>query len=488
MRVRTASATERDSNSAITAISIAYVYLRPPLAAGTLSVTRAFTFPLVSDQGIVMNRSKTTSRRRFLKTGVAALASPYFVSSRVLGAGVVPPSDRIVMGAIGTGGQGMGMMEAHMNLAGVRFVAVCDVDTRHRDRAKAAVNAKNGNQDCQAYADFRKLVARKDIDAVTVTTPDHWHGLCSIAAAKSGKDIYCEKPLVNSIGEGRAVVDALNVKKRILQTGSHERSGSNSRFACELVRNGRIGKLHTIRVNLPCTDGHHKQARKLTGLPPTQPVPKGFDYDFWLGHTPLAPYSPRRCHFWWRFNLAYGGGEMTDRGAHVIDIAQLGGGFDETGPVKITAKGVRNEKSLYDTWWDYEFENEYANGVRMIGSSRGPRGVKFEGDKGWIFVHIHGGRLEANPASLLKEKIGENEIHLGRSPGHQRNFIECVKSRKQPVAAAEIGHRTASVCHLTNLAMMLERTLHWDPKAEKFANDDEANKLITPRMRSPWKL
>ena len=435
-----------------------------------------------------MTRRNTRSRRQFLKSGAVSLATPYFVSSRVLGADAVPPSEKIVMGAIGTGGQGMGMMNAHMRQADVQYVAVCDVDTNHRIRARDSVNAKYGNPDCQEFADFRELLARKDIDAVTVTTPDHWHALCSVAAANAGKDIYCEKPLANSIGEGRAIVEALKKNKRILQTGSHERSGGNARFACELVRNGRIGKLHTIRVNLPCSDGHHQTARQLKEMPPKEAIPVGFDYDFWLGHTPLATYTSKRCHFWWRFNLAYGGGEMTDRGAHVIDIAQLGGGFDDTGPVEITAKGVQNDKSLYNTWWDYTFENEYASGVTMIGSTNGPRGVKFEGDKGWVFVHIHGGRLEAEPAALLQEKIGEDEIQLGRSPGHQRNFIDCVKSRQQPVAAAEIGHRTASICHLNNIAMALGRTLQWDPQAETFKNDNEASGLITPKMRSPWTL
>jgi len=435
-----------------------------------------------------MTMRNTQSRRQFLTSGAVSLAAPYFVSSRVLGADAVPPSEKIVMGAIGTGGQGMGMMNAHMGQTDVQYVAVCDVYANHRNRARDAVNAKYGNRDCQAFADFRELLARDDIDAVTVTTPDHWHALCSVAAANAGKDVYCEKPLANSIGEGRAIVAALKTNKRILQTGSHERSGGNARFACELVRNGRIGKLHTIRVNLPCSDGHHQVAQQLKEVPPEEAVPAGFDYDFWLGHTPPAPYTPRRCHFWWRFNLAYGGGEMTDRGAHVIDIAQLGGGFDDTGPIKITAKGVQNEKSIYNTWWDYTFENEFTGGVTMTGSANGPRGVKFEGDKGWVFVHIHGGRLEAEPATLLQEKIGEDEIQLGRSPGHQRNFIDCVKSRQQPVAAAEIGHRTASICHLNNIAMALGRTLQWDPQAETFKDDNEASGLITPEMRSPWTL
>lgn len=439
-----------------------------------------------------VNRNRT-SRRKFLKhtslLSASAIAAPYIVPSSALGLdGAVAPSERIVMGAIGTGGMGKADMNKMMEFPEVQMVAVCDVDRTHREQARDLVNQKYGNQDCAAYNDFRELLARSDIDAVTVTTPDHWHALCSIAAARAGKDIYCEKPLANSVGEGRAIVQAVQANNRILQTGSHERSGDNARFACELVRNGRIGKLHTVRVNLPCDEGHHQKARAFMTVPPEQPVPEGFDYDFWLGHTPLAPYCPERCHFWWRFNLAYGGGEMTDRGAHVIDLAQLGMGTDDTGPVEITARGVRNPESLYNVFWDFEFENVYANGVRMIGSSQGPRGVKFEGTEGWIFIHVHGAKLEAEPESLLTSQIGPDEVQLGRSPGHQRNFIECVLSRQQPVAPAEVGHRTGTICHLNNIAMLVGRTLRWDPAAERILDDPEAEALLTPQMRSPWTL
>jgi predicted dehydrogenase len=277
-----------------------------------------------------------------------------------------------------------------------------------------------------------------------------------------------------------------NVK---LQTGSHERSGGDARFACELVRNGRIGKLHTIRINLPTDDGHHNDAKSFKTVPAAQPIPEGFDYNFWLGHTPEAPYHPRRCHFWWRFILNYGGGEMTDRGAHVIDIAQLGGGFDDTGPVEIEARGQRNEKCLYDAFWEYDFTNKFANGVTMIGQSKGPRGVRFEGDDGWIFIHIHGARLEASDPKLLENRDTKDfKVQLGRSPGHQRNLLDAIKSGKDPVATAEIGHRTASICHLNNIAMRLGRKLKWDPAKEQFIDDSEANSLITPIMRAPWKL
>ncbi len=414
---------------------------------------------------------------------------PYYVPATALGLGRTAPSDRIVMGAIGTGGQGRGIMNAFMGFDDVQMVAVCDVEKRRLNAVKESVDKKYGNQDCQQYGDFRELVARDDIDAVTVTTPDHWHALCSVAAANSGKHVYCEKPLSNSIGEGRAIADAVKKNNVKLQTGSHERSGENARFAAELVRNGRIGKLHTIRINLPDDDPHHQKAKALKTIPPPQAIPDGFDYDFWLGHTPQVPYTEGRCHFMWRFILAYGGGEMTDRGAHVIDLAQLAAGFDDTGPIEIDATGVQTPGSLYDTFWEYRFTNRFANGVMMIGEAKGPRGLKLEGDDGWIFIHVHGQKLEASDPKLLENRDPKDfKIQLGRSPGHQRDLIEAIKTGRDPVATAEIGHRTASVCHLNNIAMRLGRKLKWDPEKEQFQDDSEANSLITPVMRAPWKL
>lgn len=434
-----------------------------------------------------------STRRKFLQTSgtaaAAAIAAPYYVPASALGLTRAAPSDRIVMGAIGVGGQGQGIMNAFMGFDEVQMVAVCDVEQKRLKAVKERVDQKYGNQDCKAYGDFRELVAREDIDAVTVTTPDHWHALCSAAAANAGKHVYCEKPLANSIGEGRAIADAVKKNNVKLQCGSHERSGENARFAAELVRNGRIGKLHTIRINLPDDDGHHQNAKNLKTIPPPQPIPEGFDYDFWLGHTPKVPYTPARCHFMWRFILAYGGGEMTDRGAHVIDLAQLAAGFDDTGPVEIEAKGVQTPGSLYDTFWDYQFTNKYANGVTMIGQAKGPRGLRLEGDDGWIFIHVHGQALEASDPKLLEDRDTKDfEIQLGRSPGHQRDLIEAIKTGRDPVATAEIGHRTASVCHLNNIAMRLGRKLKWDPKKEQFEDDSEANALVTPVMRAPWKL
>jgi predicted dehydrogenase len=436
-----------------------------------------------------------TTRRRFLQQAAAsagALALPLAVPAAAPAGGRAAPSERIVLGFIGTGGRGRSLLNAFMSEKDVQVVAVCDVDAGHRRQAREMVNKKYQNKDCAAYNDFRDLLGHKGVDAVVVATPDHWHALAAVAAAKAGKDVYCEKPLANSVAEGRAICEAVREHKRILQTGTQERSGDNARFAAELVRNGRLGKLHTVRIHLPCTDGHHKKVRAVTAVPPEMPVPKGFDYDLWLGHTPKVPYTEGRCHFLWRFILAYGGGEMTDRGAHVIDLAQLAAGTDDTGPVEIEAAGTASKTSLYDVFWDYQFTNTYAGGLKMIGDSKGPRGLKLEGSDGWVFVHVHGGRLEAEPASLLKEKVDTFKVQLGRVPrqqgGHQRNFLDAVKSRRDPVAPAEAGQRTATICHLNNIAMRLGRKLRWDPRKEQFLGDEEANRLLAPRMRPPWHL
>lgn len=438
-------------------------------------------------------KTPRASRRQFLKTSAAAsavMASPLFVPAASSAAdGKKSAGDKIQLACIGTGGKGRNNLARFMQFPDVQVVAVCDVDAKHADMAKTMVNKNYNNSDCKAFTDFRELLEMKGIDAVSIATPDHWHALTSIAAANAGKDIYCEKPLANSVGEGRAICDAVKNNDVILQCGSHERSNHRCRFAAELVRSGRIGKLETIRVMMPTEQQHHLQVKNWKGIPEAQPVPPGFDYDNWLGHTPLAPYHSRRCHFWWRFILAYGGGEMTDRGAHIIDIGQLAGDFDATGPVKFEATGTRNADSLYDAFMDYSFTNTYANGVKLIGECKGPRGIRFEGSDGWIFVHIHGGKLEASRPELL-DMSQDLEVELGRVEGdnHHRNFIDCVISRKAPFATAEIGHRTATICHLNNIAMTTGETLEWDPVKEVITNSKAASKLLTPEMRKPWSL
>ncbi len=438
------------------------------------------------------NKSKTTpSRRSFLQAGTAAIAVPYFVSPSALGlAGTVAPSNRITIGAIGTGGKGRHNLEQFIAFPDCQVVAVSDVDRNHAKATRQMVDERYGNQDCQDFPDFREMCQQSDIDAICVSTPDHWHALNTIAALRGGKDVYCEKPLANSVGESKAMRDVSRETGKIVQCGSHERSNNRARFGCELVRSGRLGKIHTVEINLPCDDSHHIEAKKLTDIPAVEEVPEHLDYDAWLGHTALVPYIPRRVHFWWRFNLAYGGGEMTDRGAHIIDLAQLALGMDDTGPLHYEAKGDRAVGSLYDAYWEYNFVNTYANGVKMVGKSEGPRGLKFIGEDGWLMMHIHGAHLECSHPEFLVEAANERNHHvkLGRSPGHHRDFVDCVKTRKDPFATAEIGHRTATICHLNNLAIQLGRPLKWDPVKEEVVNDPEANVLLTPKLRTPWSL
>jgi predicted dehydrogenase len=457
-----------------------------------LLVTTALREVLVlSGKGDCDMPPQRMTRRAFLGAAAAGAAAcaPVIVPATALGRdGRAAPSERVVLAAIGTGGKGQHNVGQFLAMPDVQVTAVCDVDKKHLDAATGAVNKHYGNEDCKATGDFRELLADRGIDAVCVSTPDHWHALISIAAAKTGKDIYCEKPLANSIGEGRAVCKAVRTTGRVLQVGSHERSNPKVRYACELVRRGHLGEVKTIRVQMPTDQSHHDHVRKSLQEPMPEPVPEGFDYDFWLGHTPEVPYTTGRCHFWWRFILGYGGGEMTDRGSHILDIAQFAAGKDGAGPVHVQATGERNASGLYDAFMAYSFVNTYADGLRIVGESKGPRGLRFEGTEGSLFVAIHGGEMQAEPASLLGVKIDGFDPGRADAPSHQRNFIDCVKSRETPLAPVEAGHRTATLCHLNNIAMRLGRELRWDPLVERVRNDNEANALLLPRMRAPWAL
>jgi ASC-1-like (ASCH) protein len=438
-----------------------------------------------------MSEKKKITRRAFLRRSSAAAAAgaafPAIIPASALGAdGHTAPSNRIVMASIGTGGQGSYDTRALMSLPDVQYAAVCDVDAGRRNNAKKMIEehyaARDRKIDIAPYNDFREVLARDDIDAVMIATPDHWHAVITIAAAKAGKDIYCEKPLANSIPEAVAVKETIDRYHTVFQTGSHERSRDNARYACELVRNGRIGKLHTIRVNMP-VDNHGPIPPQ-----PPMPVPPGFDYDFWLGPARREPYTEKRCHFYFRYILDYSGGEMTDRGAHIMDLGQLGNNSDDTTPISVSGHGDFPRDGLFNTAMSYEFAFEYANGVRLEGKSIAPRGIKFEGDEGWIFIHIHGGDLRADPPSLLQEVIGPDEEHLGRSRGHHHDFIECVKSRGTPKAPVDVGCHTACMCHMANISMLLGRKLRWDPEQYRFINDEEANRMMQPSMRYPWRL
>ena len=428
-----------------------------------------------------MSKPQNMNRRTFLKSGAAAagaaIALPQIAPSTVFGAD--SPSNRIVMGAIGTGGMGTGDLRGFLGYKNVQMIAVCDVDKAHRDRAKGHVDAKYKNKDCKAYNDFRKITQADNIDAVCIATPDHWHVLPAIDAAKNKKDMYVEKPLTLTIAEGRALADTVKRYGRVLQTGSQLRSDSKFRMACELVRNGRIGDLKNVIVMLP---GNNRSCKSWK----PEPVPEGFDYNFWLGQAPETPYCKARCHYQFRFILDYSGGQVTNFGAHHLDIAQWGIGADGSGPVEFSDAGsVFPTEGLFTTATKVSFKAKYANGVSLH-CRTGGYGTRFEGTKGWVEV----GRipLKTEPASLAKETIGADEIHLYKSSNHKTNFLDCIRTRKQPICNAEVGHRSASLCHLGNIAMLCKKTLKWDPKTEKFPDDKQANSMVSRTMRDPWSL
>lgn len=438
------------------------------------------------------------NRRSFLRrtaATAAACAVPCLVPSSVLGLNA--PSNRIHLGCIGTGNQGINDMNGFLRHRDAQIVVVCDVNTgscdypreryRGREPAQKIVNDYYAGKNragqykgCDACIDFREVIARDDIDAVLIVTPDHWHAVQTIMAAQAGKDIYCEKPLSLTISEGRAMVEAVRRHSVILQTGSHHRSKESIRFVCELVRNGRIGKLEKIITSTGrYPKGPHWQP---------MPVPSGLDYDMWLGPAPYVPYHKDRCLYKFRMVLAYSGGNVTNTGAHSNDIAQWANGTELTGPVEIEDLGSRfPTDGMYDTASKVHFRARYANGVELINMDKGPsQAVRFEGSEGWIDAGYS--TFRTYPESLMDSVIKPDEIHLYKSRNHYRNFLDCVKTRKEPIASAEIGHRSASVCHLGNIAMMLKRKLFWDPDKEHFTNDDQANHMLSRPYRAPWHL
>ncbi|MHC4527837.1 MAG: Gfo/Idh/MocA family protein [Planctomycetota bacterium] len=452
-----------------------------------------------------MKRRQHINRRAFLKraAGFAGAATfPYIVPSSALGrSGNVTASSRITMGCIGTGNQGINDMRAFLGDKRVQIVAVCDVNRQSdgywdnrvggREPAKRIVtehyarNSEPGTyRGCRAYEDFRDLLARDDIDAVLIALPDHWHSIAVIEAAKAGKDIYGEKPLSLTIVEGRAMSDAVKRYGRVFQTGSQQRSDYNFRRACELVRNGRIGKLQTVKCGLP---GGTPDISKMGHRSKPEPVPDGFNYDMWLGPAPYAPYCPARCHVNFRWILGYSSGQVTDWGGHHPDIAQWGMGTEDTGPVEVkNAKGEFARDGLYNTAKSFYFECIYKNGVKLIISNRQRGGVTFEGTEGWIWADR--GRHDANPKSLLESDIGPDEIHLYSSDNHAGNFIDCVISREEPVAPIDTAHRSITIAHRGNIAMLLERDIKWDPDKERFIDDEQADRMLSRPMRSPWHL
>lgn len=429
-------------------------------------------------------------------------AVPSIIPASALGrAGRPAPSDRITMGVIGTGNQGFNDMNGFLRDSRVQIIAVCDVNEESagywhgriagRKPAQDFVNWSYANETesglykgCDAYEDFRDLIARDDIDTVLTSLPDHWHAIPAIMAAKSGKDIYGEKPLSLTIADGRAMSDAVAKYNRVFQTGSQQRSDFRFHKVCELVRNGRIGELKSVKCGLP--SGTPDLGRSGNRRQP-EPVPKGFNYDMWLGPAPEAPYSPARCHVNFRWILDYSGGQVTDWGGHHPDIAQWGMGTEHTGPTSITnPKGIFSTDVPWNTATEYYFECNYANGVQLVVSDKLKRGITFEGTEGWLWVTR--GNWDASDKTILESEIGEDGVRLYKSEDHFRDFIDCVISREQPVAPCETAHRSITISHLGNIAMILGRDLQWDPEKEEFIGDEEANAMRSRPLRDPWTL
>lgn len=431
-----------------------------------------------------MSKNQHLSRRRFLAGGAtlgAALACPTIVPSTVFGA--MAPSNRINLGMIGMGL----MMNAHLNgmlnRSDVQIVAICDVYQDRREKYKKKIEDNYAQKQpagsykgCNAYHKYEDLCARPDIDGVFVVTPDHWHAQCSMAAIKTGKHVYCQKPMTLTIREGRIMSDACKQYGTIFQVGSQQRSSWAFRKACEIVRNGWIGKVHTIYARL----GSFGPPMTL----PEQPIPAGFDYDRWLGPTPWYPYNAERVKGnyggGWRRFWEYGSRKNGDWGAHHFDIIQWALGMDHSGPVNFIPKGYKGNQ--YQT-------HIYADGTKVLRDHPTKLGhmIQFIGTDGEVMVS-RGNRIDTNPVELATQPLRPSDIHLYESNGHEANWLECIRTRKQPICDAEIGHRTATIGHLSGIAERLVRPLTWDPEKEEIVNDPAAARWVDRPRRAPYLL
>jgi len=436
-----------------------------------------------------MRRSTSLTRRAFLRrsalTAGAAAAFPTVITSTALGAGGRPAaSDRLVGGSIGVGSMGSGDLRSLLGQKEVQMVGVCDVDTAHSDRAKMMVDGRYKNKDCKTYVDFRELIARGDLDICHLAVPDHWHAMPVIHAARAGIDMYGQKPLARSIRECRAMADAVHRYGRVWQTGSWQRSVRNFHHACELVRNGRIGKVVRVEVGLPSGRAN----RPYEACPP----PKTLDYDRWLGPAPYREHvnlGRGGMHWDWRWVMDYSGGQLTDWAGHHIDIAHWGLGLDDTGPTTVEGRGEYPNDGVYDVPFKYQFTCMYAGGLEMsVGSGHyHPMGTKWIGQDGrWI--HVSRRDLSASDPKILAAKIGPGEIQLYKTNGHMQNFIECVRSRKLTVTPIETALRSISVGLLGEIAMLTGRKIKWDPKTEQIIDDPGAAALLGRSYREPWTL
>jgi predicted dehydrogenase len=428
------------------------------------------------------------SRREFLRTAgnltiLAGMSGPSLFLNRTRAASGENPSEFIRVGFIGVGNQGGNNLRALMKNA----VAVCDVDKTRVQAAKKKVEEANGRP-CAAFGDYRKLLEDKSIDAVLITTPDHWHTLPAIHACQAGKDVYCEKPLTLFIKEGQALVEAVRRYRRVFQTGSQQRSDSKFRKGCEYVRSGRIGKVKTVKVGLPGVNWTKKGNEPQ--VPDSDPPPE-LDYDMWLGPAPFRPYNKNRVHYNFRFFWDYSGGQMTNWGAHHLDIAQWGLGTDDRGPVEVErlSDPLYSPENYFETPRRFELAYQYADGTTLLcsgGTGQYKGGTLFEGEKGSIFVSR--GALESTPEDILEEPLDDKCVKLYESIDHHQNWLDCIKSRKDPICSAEIGHRSATVCHLGNIAVRTGKKVTWDPLQQQIVGDAELAKWASRPYRAPWKL
>ncbi|QDU38913.1 Inositol 2-dehydrogenase [Maioricimonas rarisocia] len=423
-----------------------------------------------------MSDSSRITRRDVLKRTSAAAAgfaaAPWIIPSTAFGA-----NERITVGCIGLRNQGKGNLQRFLK-AGCNVAAVCDVDSDVR--AKAAKIVTDRNRSVDEYGDYLELLDRKDLDAVVITTPDHWHALMTIHACQAGKDVYCEKPLSLTIAEGRRMVQAARENNRVVQTGSQQRSSKEFWTACTLVRNGVIGKVETVLagINKPNHPGE---------LGPDTEPPAVLDYDRWLGPAPWRNYNEKRVHYNFRFWWDYSGGQMTNFGAHHLDIAQWGLGTDDTGPIATEGTATFHTKGYHEVTETCRITHTYANGVKLIagqGQKDIPGGTTFIGTKGRIYVNR--GKLRVEPEELLEQDVAALPEQLIRSTNHTANFLECMRTREKPICDVEIGHRSATVCHLGNIVARLGRSIKWDPQTEQIVGDAEAQEMTDKAYRKPW--
>jgi len=430
-----------------------------------------------------------SNRRSFLKNSavasVGALVLPQIIPSTALGmGGRLAPSNRLVMGAIGTGSQGKSNMRDFLELnKEVQFVALCDVDTNNLQKAKELADGAYANSDCRTYVDFREFLEKEKLDAVAIALPDHWHGIIYTAAVEKKLNVYGEKPICRTIRDGQTIVKAVQKNKITWQTGSWQRSRPNFHRGAELAINGRIGKIHHIEVGLP-------NGNRGIGTPPVQDVPKELNWDMWLGPAPKVAYRGV-SHWNWRWILEYSGGQLTDWAGHHIDIANWGAGLEHTGPVEIVGEGVYPREGIYNVPVEYDFNCKYANGIEMRVCNEGRlekgSGTTWYGDKGWIHVN-RGETLFASDPKILEEVIGENEIHLIKSENHWQNFVDCVRSGEKTIAPIEVAYRAISVALLGEIAMQTGQKIQWDPEKEEIIGNPMAARLLDRPYRSPWQL